>query len=397
MKRLTTLALGAVVLASFFDNFSQFPIVAPYARALGAGPAVVGVVVAAYSATNLVGNVLAGYLIDRLGRKRLLVGGLLAAAVAVLLYAAARNPSQLIVVRAVHGLAAAILAPAAFTLMGDLFPRERRGQAMGINGALIALAAMLAPGISGVVRDRWGFDAVFVAVAALLIVAALTAQLLVAETQSLEARRRPARKEIIALATRRPLLLAYAAAISLTFGMGTLVTYMPLRLADLGFRAAQTGSAFSAFALLAMGVMVSPLSRIGDRRGRLGPIGVGLSIIGLSLLLLSGATQLIAILASMALYGVGFGLIFPAANAQVADATQAPERGTAFGLFYAFYSVGVVVGALASGFLARQDASSLLNPFVVAGALALLIGPTILVWGRASVERAAASPVGRRH
>lgn len=394
MIKLSTVAIAVVVLVSFFDNFSQFPVIAPYARSLGADPGTVGLVVAVYSVTNLGGNVLAGYFLDRFGRKRLLVLGLVSVAAGVLLYAAARGPAQLILVRGVHGLAAAILAPAAFTLLGDLFPREKRGRAMGVNGALIAMAAMVAPALGGAIRDRWGFAAVFATVAALLLGAALLAQLLVRETHRPEPRDAPAPRLMLALLGRRPLTLAYLAAIALTFGLGTIVTYLPLYLEDQGYGGAQTGASFSAFALLALVVMASPVSRAGDVRGRVGPLGLGLLLAGLGLSLVGGWPRLEAVLGAMALYGLGFGLIFPAANALVADATLPRERGTAFGLFYAFYSLGVVMGATASGAVAGQPWVPDSGPFLMAGVVALLSGGAVLS-ARSWAGSATASADGR--
>lgn len=377
--KLSSLAIAAVVLVSFFDNFSQFPIIAPYARSLGAGPGLVGVVVAVYSVTNLGGNILAGLFLDRFGRKRLLILGLVAAAGAVFLYSLASDPNQLVAIRALHGLAAAILAPAAFTLLGDIFPKEKRGRAMGAHGALIALAAMVAPAFSGVIRDRWGFEAVFSVVAGLLLATAAMAQRLVRETLRPDTSDRKGSPAILPLLRRKQLALAYAAAVSLSFGLGVLVTYLPLFLGDLGYRGAQTGISFSSFALVALLVMASPLSRAEGRWGRFGPMGFGLCFVGVSMLLMGVWPRLEAVLALMALYGLGFGLIFPAANAQVADVTLPGQRGTAFGIFYAFYSVGVVIGATASGAVAGLQGIPAFAPFLLAGVLSSLAGPILLI------------------
>jgi MFS family permease len=85
----------------------------------------------------------------------------------------------------------------------------------------------------------------------------------------------------------------------------------------------------------------------------------------------------------MVLYGLGFGLIFPSANAQVADATDRGERGSAFGLFYALYSLGVVLGAAAAGFLAGGD--GLLSPFVSGTAVCLPAAVILLLRPSAGV------------
>ena len=56
IARHTIWAARLVVLAVFLDLFVQFPTIAPFAEGLGASAALVGIIVAAYSVTNLFGN-----------------------------------------------------------------------------------------------------------------------------------------------------------------------------------------------------------------------------------------------------------------------------------------------------------------------------------------------------
>jgi MFS family permease len=219
-----------------------------------------------------------------------------------------------------------VLAPAAFTLLGDLLPAKERGRAMGLNGALIALAAMVAPALSGVLRDRFGFEGVFLAVGGVLLATCVAAQLLIADTYRPEPSERASARVYAALFRRPGLSLAFLAAAALTFGLGTLVTHLPIHLSDLGYGGAQTGLAFSSFALVAMFVMAAPMARSGGAWGRLGPLGWGLLAIGVALLLLPLRAEMAAIAVFMAVYGLGFGLVFPAANALVADCTE-PRHG----------------------------------------------------------------------
>ena len=71
-------AARLIVFVSFLNRFSQFPIVAPYARSLGAGPLLIGVSVATYDVANLLGNLVTPILLARWGSKRPLVFGALA-------------------------------------------------------------------------------------------------------------------------------------------------------------------------------------------------------------------------------------------------------------------------------------------------------------------------------
>ena len=76
---------------------------------------------------------------------------------------------------------------------------------------------------------------------------------------------------------------------------------------------------------------------------------------------------------------MGYGLVFPAATALVAGANGAGRRGMAFGVFYAVYSFGVVVGASGSGRLAAISDDLVGLPFLVAAAVVLAAVPLVAV------------------
>ena len=143
IARHTTRAARLVVLAAFFDLFVQFPTIAPHAGQLGASAALVGVIVAAYSFTNLFGNLGAGFVLDRWGRRTPLIVGMAITVIAVLSYTVVQTPAQMIAARALHGIGAAVLAPGAFSIIGDRAASDRWGQAMGLTGTLIAVAALI--------------------------------------------------------------------------------------------------------------------------------------------------------------------------------------------------------------------------------------------------------------
>ena len=146
------LAARFVVLVAFFDLFMQFPLAAPFAESLGSPVWSVGLIVAAYSVTNLVGNVASGVTLDRWGRRGPVLAGLAATAGALAAYGLVQTPGQLLAVRAIHGTAASVLAPGAFALIGDGSAPDRRARSMGVNGAIIAAAAIAGPLFAGEAR-----------------------------------------------------------------------------------------------------------------------------------------------------------------------------------------------------------------------------------------------------
>src|SRR5919107_1663143 len=90
---------------------------------------------------------------DRLGRRRLLAGGLVLFTLASAACALAPTAGWLIAARAVQGAGAAFVMPLALTLVTHVFPAERRGSAIGALQGLTGLAVAAGPVIGGAVAQ----------------------------------------------------------------------------------------------------------------------------------------------------------------------------------------------------------------------------------------------------
>ena len=308
--------------------------------------------------------------------------------VAVFSYSLVQTPEQMMVARAVHGIGAAVLAPGAFSIIGDRTAADRWGHAMGITGALIAVAALIGPPAAGILRDIWGANVVFYVDSAFILIT-LVAFLIIARDGAPsvhESESDPAAAQREDTRRSPSLWAAYAAAFVITVGIGALVTHLPLMLEEQGETAARSGYSFGIYALVAMLVMASPISRAGDRYGRFGPMMLGLVGIAGGLALLGVLEGYGGVVAGMAVFGLGYGLVFPAATALVASATGADRRGMAFGVFYAVYSFGVVVGAAGSGRLASLSDDLVGLPFLVAAAVVVVAVPLVAIMRYASTR-----------
>ncbi len=364
-----------VIFVSFFDMFSQLPIISPHAKTLGAGLTLTGVIVAAYSSANMAGNFLAGRAIRIFGRTRCIYGGLAMAAVALTGYALAATPTQFLSLRLGHGLAMSVVVPAAYAWLGQLASHHERGKDMAKSGIAIAFAALLGPAFGGIMKDRLGVAVVFLIVAGILVLTAVTVILALREGGETRERREAA-VSIGNLLSRQGLQFAYLAAFCLMFAKGTLALALPLLAADLGFSGSVTGVLFSSFALAAIIVFATPSNRLSDRVGRGWPVRLGLLAVGISLVLLPVGSSLVYLAGVMFFYGLGFGFLFPAATAAVLDNARSDERGTAFGVFYGIFSLGVVLGPVVSSHGAVWLGW---NPLPVGGLVALA-GAAALLW-----------------
>src|SRR5699024_5127657 len=119
-----------IIIVAFLDTFVQLPIITPFSLELGASYALTGAIVAVYSLTNMIGNVIGGHWIDQFGRKEMLVTGMVSVAIILFFYPYAKSGEQLFVIRFFHGLAGGILIPAAFAYVGDLSSNKSRGKTM---------------------------------------------------------------------------------------------------------------------------------------------------------------------------------------------------------------------------------------------------------------------------
>lgn len=388
-SRFGLLVVYAVVFVSFFDNHSLLPLISPYALSLGASVALAGLIVGAYSAINLLGNLGAGYWIDRTGRKAPLVAGLAVVGTALLLYPLATDPNMLLGLRLVHGLGAALTSPASLAYIGDTAKPGTRGRAMAFYGAAIGLTVLIGPPLAGFIRDRLGYAYVFGMLSVLMFLVIIPALLFVGE--SLPAQSAEPGKSVWQLLRRRRLVLAYASAFCLMFSLGSLIVFLPLIGTELALTSARVGMLFASFALAAIIIQMLPFGRLSDRWGREPTIMLGLTLIALALVLLAALAEWALLLGAMFVYGIGFGFLFPAMTALIADETKPHTRGTASGIFTAVYSLGVTVGTSAAGGLLWLEQAAGVHPFQFA-ALVVVVGLVWAGWMWQSLQRRAAGP-----
>ena len=344
--RLAWAALGWIALVAFLDTFAIVPVLAPYAKqTLHATDVQAGLILSLYSLANLLANFYSGVLIDRFGRRLPMALSLWTAGVLIALYPLATTPETLMALRVLHGATGAVFVPALFAMVGEYGKRNRTG-AMGSAGALIGLVALLAPPIGGVVARDYGEPALFGGVAALMLIGGFAALLIQDPPRLGGAQESIHPREAFRLPDLRRV---YLLTLAMTFTMGVLTFALPVLLQAAGYDAAYRGRLFGLLALVSIALMASVRRGkvLGGAWGRamLGVAFLAAGALGLSLL--ADAPQ--AFWGVAVLYGVGFGLAFPAVHLGAFEGAPDHLRGVSLALLHAFYSLGYVLGPAMAG------------------------------------------------
>jgi MFS family permease len=166
-----------------------------------------------------------GRLGDLIGRRRLLLAGLVLFTAASLLCGVAPMLLLLMAARAAQGLGAAIMMALAVALVGETIPKAKTGSAMGLLGTMSAIGTALGPSLGGVLIAGLGWRAIFLVNVPLGILTLLLAH------RSLPADRQGPKTERAGFDTVGTLLLVLtlaAYALAMTLGRGR---FGPLKMA----------------------------------------------------------------------------------------------------------------------------------------------------------------------
>lgn len=165
------LAMVAVLLAGTFIAVLNATLLTPalptIMRELGVEQTTVQWLTSGYSLTEAVIIPLSAYLMGRFSTRKLYIGGIGLFGAGSVIAAAAPSFPVLLLGRVCQAAATGAVMPMVMSTVLLVFPREKRGSAMGIVGLLIGFAPAIGPSLSGVLIDNVGWRAIFIIVAVL--------------------------------------------------------------------------------------------------------------------------------------------------------------------------------------------------------------------------------------
>jgi MFS family permease len=357
-------ALNGLVGAMVGLERSVLPLVGEEDFGLTSDAAILSFVVA-FGLAKAFANLAAGGLADRVGRKRLLVGGWLLAFPVPVLIAIAPNWGFVVAANVFLGASQGLAWSMTVVMKIDLVGPRRRGLALGLNESAgylgVALVAVATGLLAASVAPRdvvWVGGAVVAGIGAVASAAFVrdTAQHVAAEQLAHGRAHEPS--GTLEQAFRRgtlqdPVLRACSQA-GLVNNLNDALAWglVPLYLAAHGAGISQIGLVAGLYPAVWGGGQLAT-GWLSDHTARYRLIVLGMLVqAGALALLLAGGGGFTAAVAAAILLGAGTALVYPTLIAAVSDAVEPVRRAPAVGVYRFWRDFGFVPGALVSGFVA---------------------------------------------
>jgi len=321
-----------------------------FAESLGAGYLELGLIGTVRALPYTFLPVVAGYLGDRLGRRRLYLLSIFAVGSATLLLAATGTIEGILAVQVILGIGLSLFWPISEALVSEISSAQERASAIGMYAVAWGAGFLIGPFIGGVIAEVAGFQSTFfVAGVLLLITAGLSVVTIRGEQrQHGDAEQVPARPSWELISAVLPMLIVQVPyAIVLAF----VVSIFPGYAIESGLTPSEVGLLLSGFGFVRMMVfsLSGRLGRIGERKS------IGLAFLGMIpvLLLIPLNRSFIGLLADSCLIGAFIGIIYPQTIAYVSKRAPSQNLGFAIGAYETIFGVGFAVGPILSGFVAQ--------------------------------------------
>ena len=345
-----------IVFVTVFIDLLGFGIIIPllpfYAETFGATAFTVGLLATSFSLMQFIFAPIWGRLSDRVGRRPIILLGLLGSCLSYLAFGMASTLTALFAARIFAGIAGANI-PTAQAVVADLTTPENRAKGMGMVGAAFGLGFIFGPAIGGFL-SRYGYSVPAFFASGLSLVNFVAAWFLLPETLKPEHRaiERVGRIDALRSALARPhlplllvigfLVVAAFSAFESTFALFAERSY--------GFGASSIGYVFAFVGIVLVIVQGFLVGKVVKRVGEHHIVPASLAIVAIGLLMIPATQSVAALLVANGVMAVGMGFNNPSLMSLVSRYSSAEDQGGVLGLTQSLNSLARIVGPLWGGF-----------------------------------------------
>jgi MFS transporter, DHA1 family, tetracycline resistance protein len=348
-----------ILFLTVFIDLLGFGIVIPflpmYAARMHVGPAGIGLVLSVYSLAQLICAPMLGRMSDHVGRRPVIMFGLLGSSIGYLIYGFAGSFFWLLVSRAVHGMCAGTVSTAQ-AYVADVTDEAGRAHGMGMIGAAFGLGFVLGPALGGLLGHASLRTPVFCA-AALTFANLIFAALRLPESHRRDSRVRLELRRLAEPIMNLPRQLAghrlthlFAIAFLATSAIAALeATFALMAAAVYGYGPAGVGGLLAYMGLMQALVQGYLLGKVVRRTGELMLIRGGMIALAIGMAPLASLSSHAKLLVLLALVAIGYGFASPAVASLISKRTETHLQGEVLGINQSALSLARICGPITGG------------------------------------------------
>ena len=364
-----TRVLGLISTGHFMSHYSQlalFPLFPLMHDDFGVGYAALGLIVTILNATGAVAQIPIGFLVDRMGAKRILVTGLFIKTLAIGAMALTSSYEALLLLAAIAGLGNAVFHPADYSILMSTINERRIGRAFSIHTAAGSAGSAIAPVAILSIAALWDWRAAVLSVA---VFGALTGVAMILQARGMHDHAKREKKAktpgnsqsviegLRMLFTPRVLILYlfFMMTAMISIGLNSFSVSALVELYDTPLPVA--GAALTAFLVGGfVGVLFG--GYLADKTTRHDLIAAGAFVLSAGVIILVGSLNLpnMALLFCFGAIGIFLGTIRPARDMMVRAITQEGDGGKMFGFMANGHQIAGVIVPVLFGWIIDQGA-----------------------------------------
>ncbi|MBB6115931.1 MULTISPECIES: MFS transporter [Rahnella] len=348
-----TWGLGTVFSLRMLGMFMVLPVLTTYGMALsGASETLIGIAIGIYGLAQAVFQIPFGLMSDRVGRKPLIVFGLIIFCIGSIVAASTDSIWGVIIGRALQGSGA--IAAAVMALLSDLTREQNRTKAMAFIGISFGVTFAIAMVLGPVITHAWGLHALFWAIAGLTLVAILiTVAVVPSPATHILNRESSMVKGSFSKVLNNPKLL------KLNFGILCLhillmssFVVLPQVMEHAGFPPAEHWRVYLVTMLTSF-VAVIPVIIYAEKKRHMKQVFMGCVAVLLlaELVLWSAGLHLWVVIAGIQLFFLAFNVMEAILPSLISKESPAGYKGTAMGLYSTSQFIGVAIGGSLGGYV----------------------------------------------
>jgi MFS family permease len=340
--RIFTLHFSLVVLSGlcYFTALAMLtPVLPDYVeKSLGGSSIAVGIAVGAFAVGAILLRPFAGRIGDTMGRRVLIVGGALIVAVTTACYGLVHELWYLVVVRVATGFGEAGFFVGAATMITDLAPSDRRGEAVSYWSVAVYGGLSFGPVLGSVLHGNGHYGSAWIVSALLAFMAAIIGLFTVEVERSTPPRRHHHLLHRSALGPGTVLFLGLIPLAGFT-------AFVPLYVDDLNVNA---GVIFALYGVLILGVRIFA-ARLPDRLGGRATGTLALTVVAAGIGLIAAWPTVVGLVLGTIVFAAGMSLMYPALLLLALDGVNEAERASVVGTFSSFFDLSQGLGAFVCG------------------------------------------------